>query len=285
MLIFVPSHQRTSRPQIASGPLPRLTEHLHRTFLVVPYGQGLAYKAAVDRDQLLVQVLETPEGLTGIGPTRHWIGEEAQRRGAAKFCMMDDDIDFLIRRSPANWQLEAQTTEQTAEMLDAIELWLDTVAMVGVSSREGNNRFGLTDAEGKQVGHANCPSMCPRDTRIMRLFAVRTADWLEMEHHRVEVMEDFDLTLQLLRAGRGNVNLAYYANGQKQTNSPCGCSTYRTHEVQDRAARRLAELHAPFVRLRIKENKTDREGLGTRTEVTIAWKRAAAEGYARVKAE
>ncbi len=91
-------------------------------------------------------------------------------------------------------------------------------------------------------------------------------------------MEDFDVQLQLLKRGLGNACLYYWAQGQSKTNAPGGCSLWRTHEVHEAAARRLAELHPGLVRLRQKANKTDAGGFGTRMEVTIAWKKAAGLG-------
>lgn len=270
MELYIPSHSRATEANVRMGPLLRLPRSWWpRTHYVVPHGQMEAYDAVLRGMGLpTFSVLETPEGMRGIGPTRHWIGQNAREREADKFVMMDDDIDFLVRRSPEHWQLQAQTPPQTEEMLGEIDHWLDHHASVGISSREGNNRCG--------IGGPRDPNMVAVATRVMRMFGCRTADWLEMEHGRVEVMEDFDLQLQLLRAGRGNCSLFYYANGQKMTNMPGGCSTYRTHEVQDTAARRLQQLHGEqLVRLRQKQNKTDAAGLGTRTEVTIYWKRAA----------
>lgn len=271
MNVYVPSHARATYANFAMGPLPRIpSEYRGVTHMVVPRGQGAIYAAELAKAELgWVRVLETPEGMRGIGPTRHWMGQHAAEHGADKFLMMDDDIDFLIRKSPEDWALRAQTEAESLDMFRTMENYLSSVAMVGISDRAGNNRPG--------VGGPDHPMLVACNTRIMRMFAVRTADWLEMEHGRVEVMEDFDLTLQLLRNGRGNVNLFYWANGQKMTNMEGGCSTYRTHEVQDRAARELQRLHGErFVALRLKQNKTDAEGLGTRTEVTIYWKKAAA---------
>jgi len=270
MHLYIPSHMRATEANVRMGPLLRLSPELRRrTHYVVPHGQLEAYDLVLRGLGIpTFDILETPEGMRGIGPTRHWIGEHAQSIGADKFVMMDDDIDFLVRKSADDWRLVAQTEEQTDEMFREIDHWLDTYASVGISSREGNNRAG--------VGGPRDENMVAIATRVMRMFGCRTADWLEMEHGRVEVMEDFDLQLQLLRAGRGNCCLFYYANGQKMTNMPGGCSTYRSHEVQDTAARRLQELHGDrLVRLRQKQNKTDAAGLGTRTEVTIFWKKAA----------
>lgn len=279
MLIYIPSTARATEANVRMGPLLRLpVEWQERTYYVVPEGQGQSYASTLaplmGEDWCEGHILETPGKVQGIARTRHWIAVDAQNRGADKLVMMDDDIDFLVRKSPEDWSLRAQTIEEAGQMLRDIGDMLGIHAMVGISSREGNNRVG--------VGAALDENMVALNTRIMRLWGLRVADWLAMEHGRVEVMEDFDVTLQLLRSGRTNANLFYYANGQKQTNMAGGCSTYRTHEVQDRSARRLQELHGErLVRLRQKQNKTDREGLGTRTEVTIFWKKAAAEGQQR----
>jgi hypothetical protein len=150
-------------------------------------------------------------------------------------------------------------------------LWMQSAlnehAHVSVSAREGNNRAG--------VGEAPLVSL---NTRTLRVLAYRTEEFLRAEHGRVPVMEDFDVNLQLLRAGHSNACASFWAQGQRMTNEAGGCSTYRTHELHEGAARRLAELHPGLVRLRQKQNKTDREGFGTRTEVTISWKAAYADG-------
>jgi hypothetical protein len=191
----------------------------------------------------------------------------AATAGHDKFIMMDDDVTFYRRRSPDCYNLRNATKDDTDTMLQTISCLLNEVASVGISSREGNNRAG--------IGHALADNLVVRNTRVMRVLAYRTADFLACEHDRVRVMEDFDVQLQLLRKGLGNACLYYWANGQPKTNAPGGCSIWRAHELHEAEARRLAELHPDFVRLRQKINKTDRDGFGTRTEVTIAWKAAA----------
>lgn len=272
MLLYIPSHARATPENVRMGPALRIPGALHaKTRYVVPYGQKEDYDAVLD--QTLgklreIEVIETPEHIRGIGPTRYWIGLDAKTRLADKFVMMDDDIDFLVRKSPEDWRLTGQTEDDSRQMFADMEYWLDRYASVGISSREGNNRSG--------IGGPRDDNMVSVATRVMRMFGCRTKDWLEMEHGRVEVMEDFDLQLQLLRAGRGNCCLFYYANGQKMTSMAGGCSTYRSHEVHEASARKLQELHGErLVRLRDKVNKTDREGFGSRKEVTIYWKKAA----------
>jgi hypothetical protein len=95
-----------------------------------------------------------------------------------------------------------------------------------------------------------------------------------MEHGRVEIMEDFDLNLQMLRAGYSSAVLYKYANGQGETNAPGGCSTFRTLELHNRNVAKLAELHPGFVKL--KTNRKTKSGgeLSNRHEATIYWKKA-----------
>lgn len=270
MLLYIPSHARATSDNVRMGPLLRIPFDMRgRVAYVVPHGQGDDYRGVLDgMEHEGVRVLETPEGMRGIGPTRHWIGIHAQSEGADKFVMMDDDIDFLVRKAPDDWRLTAQRDEDARQMFAEIDHHLDNYASVGISSREGNNRPG--------IGGPRDTNMIAVATRVMRMFGCRTKEWLAMEHGRVEVMEDFDLQLQLLRAGLGNCCLFYYANGQKMTSMAGGCSTYRTHELHEASARRLQELHGErLVRLRDKVNKTDREGFGSRKEVTIYWKKAA----------
>src|SRR5438552_1439496 len=87
-------------------------------------------------------------------------------------------------------------------------------------------------------------------------------------------MQEFATTLQLLRTGRKNAVIFYYAQGQRGSNSEGGCSIYRTPETHDRICRQLAKLHPGIVRLKEKQNKHSQRGFGTRTEVTVQWRAA-----------
>ncbi len=216
------------------------------------------------------RLLLTAGDYDGIAEKRLWIGEHARKEGHDKFVMLDDDIDFLVRKADDDWRLRAASGIEAIDMFAELEYRLDEYAMVAISPREGNNRLGIGSQRDLVV----------ENTRAMRILAFRTDDFLSVEHCRVPVMEDFDVTLQLLRSGRKNLVLGYWANGQKATNAPGGCSIWRTLELHNGAAERLAELHPQFVRTRIKENKTNNGGLERRTEVTVQWKRAFASSGA-----
>lgn len=262
MKIYIPSMARSGLKDIQSGPTSDMgPDLLERTMYVVPGEEVLLYRESLDAlGRQSVGVIACPE--RGIARTRLAIGEHAHDSGAEMFCMLDDDIRFLVRKSEDGWQLRGTEPGDVSQMFAAVSHWLNCgYSHVGVSAREGNNIAG--------VGGKDLRNEC---TRTIRFLAYRTEDFLGVEHGRVDVMEDFDVNLQLIEQGKPNVSLFYWAQGQKMTNAPGGCSTYRSHEVHERSAHRLAELHPRHVKLRTKNNKTDADGFGTRTEVTIMWK-------------
>ena len=258
--IYIPSRSRAHH--LATGTLGEIPRDMHSSVrIVVPRGQLDDYVYAVNEiEDSAATVLPCPA--RGIANTRKWIGEYAQSVMADKFLMLDDDLGFLIRRSPDTWRLRGTTAKEVRTMLNVVERRLDEYACVGISPREGQNRLAATKIEDV---YAN--------TRIIRALAFRTEEFLGCRHGRLQVMEDFDVLLQLLRQGHPNCQLTYFAQGQGSTQAPGGCSDYRTHESHEKSAKKLAAMHRPFVSLRQKQNKSGGE-FGHRTEVTIQWKQA-----------
>lgn len=267
MRIYVPSMSRFSPNELSAGVLSRIPVSMHpRVAYVVPADQTASYATGMSKVGYKPVIVPTEE--KGIALVRKFIGIHASKHQSENFVMLDDDIDFLMRKSADNWQLRAVEHAEVPKMMEHVEQLLKTHACVGTSAREGNNRAGV----------GSPAQLVAMNTRILRFLAFRTKEFNKCAHGRVEVMEDFDVQLQLLRAGFNTACSFYYANGQKMTSAPGGCSTYRTHSVQDASARKLSTLHPSFVNLRQKENKTDAAGFGTRTEVTIYWKKAAMAG-------
>lgn len=266
MLIAIPSRGRASG--LRTGTLSRIPLGLMpQTIIFTHASEQSQYEAAVPEAMRNAGIRVVPLEYDNIAQKRLLIGKAVMDLGIEKFVMLDDDIDFLVRRGADDWRLREANGQEALEMFRAMDHHLDRYAQVAISPREGNNRFGVGTAE--ELVH-EC-------TRAMRITAYRTRDFLSVQHNRVPVMEDIDVTLQLLSSGRANAVLAYWANGQKMTNAPGGCSIWRTHELHNGAANRLAELHPGLVTTRQKTNKTDRDGFGTRTEVTVYWKKAFAK--------
>lgn len=204
----------------------------------------------------------------GIDAVRRWIGATALTRNENKFLMLDDDLNFCVRKSAESFHLRPAEKGDVAAMLEWTDRMLDDYAHVSVSPRQANNVMEKGDSR----------TCLKYNKRTIRYLAYQTSPFLQMKHGRVPVMEDFDVNLQLLRSGRKNVVSYWWAQDQRETGSQGGCSSYRTLETHDAAARKLAELHHPFVKLRTKKNKGASTkfamGFVERTEVTIYWEKA-----------
>jgi hypothetical protein len=238
-------------------------------YLVVPPEQAVRYRNALfNASRQEVQVLECPE--KGIAKTRQWIGLLCKKKKWDKFAMFDDDLNFAVRKDASGNGLRPQENKDVVEMLAWIEKALDKYAHVGISPRDA--------AKTESVQSGNKPLIL-LNKRTLRTLCYRTADFLSVKHGRVEVMEDFDVNLQLIEKGLWNCQTYWWTNDQRQTGSPGGCASYRSHEVHEASARKLAELHAPFVTLREKENKAqvvkEAKAFQKRTEVTIYWEKCA----------
>lgn len=262
MMIFIPSRDRVLG--VRGGPLVQFSEEWRRrTRYVVPPDQSMRYcEQMINMGHSTGKVLEFEvPGKLDIAEKRKFIGEYCRDEGIDKFVVMDDDVHFVQRA--AIDRINLVWCDDVTDMLESIEGALDHYAHVGISMRQGNNNLGIGVYE----------ELHSENTRTCRVLAYRTEEFLSVEHGRVEVMEDFDVNLQLLRRGHKNLLIGWWAQDQKMTNAPGGCSTYRTHELHEASARKLAELHPGLVTLRQKKNKGG-GAFGSRTEVTIQWKKA-----------
>lgn len=264
--IYIPSRSRFTKIN-TSGTASKIPS-TYPVAIVVPTEQEESYKKYMKLPNAVV----IPSPAQGIENTRHWIGQMAESLNQPKFIMMDDDIiSFNVRRSPRDWQLVKSKPEDMVEMIKWIEKALDFYSHAGISPRANN----LIRLHGLPV--LGPPPISQENVRLLRVFGFQTKQFLSVEHGRVPVMEDFDVSLQLLRKGTKNIQAHYWSQDQAQTSSPGGCTDYRTLEIHNGAAEKLHSLHPEFVRLRQKANKGkvafNRE-FQNRTEVTIQWKDA-----------
>lgn len=221
-----------------------------------------------DREKELYSQYPTlvlPPHIQTIGATRQYLAEDPRYR---KVVMLDDDLVFATRRKDDPTKFVPSTEEDVGDMFWAIWEKLNDYAAVGVAPREGGNR------NTQQYLY---------NTRMMRVLGMRFDVLREhgIRFDRLPVMEDFDVTLQLLRLGYQNILLNEWVNNQGGSNTEGGCSSYRTLEVQAEAAGGLASLHPQFVTVVTKQTKTAWEGK-ERKDVRIQWKQAhASSGTAR----
>ena len=231
---------------------------------LVPYGQGKAYNDAGHGN-----VQETPEGVTGIAKRRQWCLE--QLATTDKVVMLDDDLRFDTRRTDDLSKFIVSTPQEVEELFVDIDNQLNKYKHLGVMTREGGNFHGEA-GQYIEVGRA---------TRVHGL-RVQDVRALGCRFDRLPLMEDMDMTLQLLRLGHPNVIVNYMVQGQGMSNAPGGCSVYRTPDLQAQAANGLAELHRPHVKTVEREVKSNwGEGFNKRLDVQVQWQKAYEEGKRR----
>lgn len=208
-----------------------------------------------------------PEQIRRLAPTRDWIIHDMVS-DHDKVVFLDDDLDFAVRR-PENRTLFRQPKPgDLTEMFGEISRQLQVYPMVGIGAREGGNRL---------------PEMYLENTRIMRVLAFRRS-YLKKKlitFSPLTVMEDFHVNLQILESGASTcVCNTWVSNQRNGSDASGGCSIYRTPDVQRESAEQLAARHPGFVKVVQKSTKSAWGG-GTRTDVVIQWKRAAAWGLKR----
>jgi hypothetical protein len=208
-------------------------------------------------------ILPVRDDLKGIANTRQVILDHCSDNNIDCCIMMDDDMQFYVRKEPGDWHLRYCDEEEIGDMLDLLEHWIlvDGFAHAGISPRQGNNN----ESELYILGSRMC-NFYAHNVKILEHYQLR---WDDMQ-----VMEDFNMTLKLLTLGYPNIVSFHYAWGQGSSNAPGGCSSYRTLEVQEHQANQLAEKFPRFVSTVKKKNKTGWEGMEERVDVYVQWKQA-----------
>jgi len=250
MRIYIPSRGRWHKQSTVKN-LPPIV--LPNVTIVVPVDEYENYA----RNMPMVEVV-SPDIPSGIGPCRQWCCEQEDK----KVIMMDDDLVFATRRADDPTKFRESTDQEIEHLIGSIDDSLDTYAHVGVSTREGGNRY-TKDYDW--------------NTRLLRVLAYRTDILAEEGIHfdQIPVMEDFYVGLSLLTRGYRNIKHNYMVHNQHGSGTEGGCSTYRDKDMQAQAAHKLADTFPEFVTAVEKETKGAWGG-GVRTDVRIQWKKALA---------
>jgi hypothetical protein len=248
--VVIPSSGRADR-QITLRQFP---EWLRRkVVLAVPSLERLDYEGAWPGQEVL------PLPCKGIAETRRRLMEWCPTRF---LLMIDDDMTFAYRPDMAKASLKSLPPGDRG-VTNLFVYWrslMRSYVHVGLSARQGNNHV--------HEPYKECCRMF--NTYMYDLPVVRH---LGVRYGRLPVMEDFDLTLQLLRLGYPNAVIYRWCWNQPGSNAPGGCSQYRTCEMQADAAARLAELHPGFVRV-VQKESANWDGMNRRMDVTVYWKKA-----------
>jgi len=252
MNIYIPTYQRANIIRTHKKFSDELLKKVH---LVIQPQEYEDYKKFEDK----MKIVMLPEGLKYYAPAFYWILKHAIANGEEKMMILDDDLDFAVRRVPGDYHIKPCTTEEIDELFDLIEDKLGEYAHVSVSPREGNNR--VTEEFGYNM-------------RYMRVLGYNLKYFKDYKFDRYpHTLTDFDTALQLLVKGHTSCVIYKYANGQGGSNAKGGCSTHRTMQVQAEACDILKSHFPDFVNVVTKKTKVAWGGQ-ERKDVIIAWKKA-----------
>lgn len=250
--LFIVSKGRHNK-QITLESLP--SKVLRITTLVVPRNEYENYRPVCEKYG--VCLIGAPEGIHHVATQRQYCTEICPTR---YFAMADDDIVFSYRNEEG--KLRPADAEKVQEMFDTIYAdLLNGVPAVGISPRFGNN---FTKEDYIEVGRMY--RIWAFDLSIYKKLGITMAPYPEF------LMEDFHWVLTFLENGYKNRVYYKYAQDDKGgSNAEGGCSTYRTAEVNKRAALWLMQHHPTAVSLTTKRGW---QGIERRTDVHVEWQKA-----------
>ena len=253
MIAFIPSMKRSDR-QTTFNTINQAIE----TIIVVPENEFTTYNSKFSG-----HVMACP--FKGIAPTRDFIIEHCINHGVEKFVMFDDDVTPQIRDE--DMKIRNSTPEEVQAAINWLEMTLDFYPHASWSVRSLDF---ATEGDWKSPG------------RMMHVLGYKTSA-LESNNFRCcnnvspdHVQDDFNLTLQLLTKGFPNCISLLYRSNVSSSNSKGGASTWRTIDIHNKSAKRMAELYPDFVKLR--EKKTWQGMEGTQYDITVQWKKAYEHG-------
>lgn len=264
--IVIPTYRRMPR-QATLGNLPE--SWMSRTTLVVDeHDAGLKKLYDLRGANIVVH----PPHIKTIAQKRAWIilnwGLVCD---TPKIFMLDDDLRFAVRDNidGGSVRLRQATSVDLEDHLRVLESFLDHYVHAGWSARQGNNNV----KDRRWVDN----------TRMMFALGYRCdllTKWHddgEIEIGRIELREDMDLTLQLLRRHHANtVDFDIATDQVAGYAARGGCSEQRTVADSDADAEKLAQLHPGLVKVVEKSYK----GSVNRKEVIVQWKKAFEESAA-----
>jgi hypothetical protein len=256
LTIYIPSTKREQKQLTWKKLPPTLRRH---AFIVVPRGEGSAYQAA----NTGANILECP--LKGIAPTRDWIIKHAGMKGNRYLVQLDDDLDLQRRRE----DMRITNVTTGPEYVEAFD-WIET-NLVEYGHCGWGTRFLAYKDERQFFENARMMYCLAYDIHKVQKAKAKFTRGLEWN----STMEDFNMTIQMLKAGfKNKVSLEWRAS-PRGTNASGGCSTWRTTSCASESAKKLEQMYPGLVMTRPKKAWAGmEEGL---LDVTVRWKKAYTE--------
>lgn len=233
------------------------------TQIIVPFKQKKEYENSLDWP-----IIGLPKEIPSfLAPQRKWVCDNSRHQ----FIFTIDD-DVLFEKRDKLLKLRKATYDEMNEMLELIykEVKEKKIPQVGISTRLGNNRVEEDYEDIARATRAYC-----YNREIILREKINFSPFNEL------VMDDFHITLCLLK--KGYLNRIYYSFAQSDfgSNTEGGCSLYRNFEVMKKNTQFMLHEHRGFVKIKMKKTKNSWEGFPRdengnyiRIDLIIFWKKA-----------
>lgn len=249
MEIYIPTRGR-SHLQRSYDNLPPSLQAI--TKLVVDANEEKDYKERFDN------VVALPKKVKGIASIRQHILENATDKHVI---MLDDDLVFQIKRGD---KILRSSNAEINRAFKLMEKWLNIgFAHTSMAIRSIAHTKDIQYMDNTRMMHVLCYDVekvlgagCSFTKGVTKDFS----------------MDDFHMTLQLLRKGFPNRVSYNYATSPSVSNSKGGASLWRTLESHNKSAMQLKKSHGDFVAVKEKCNWQGMDG--TRYDVIVQWKKA-----------
>lgn len=263
--IYIPTYRRPGKVRTLKF---MSQEAIRNTRLVVRPDEYEAYKKACPEMNILV----LHHTVSNLSQTRNYILSTCR----ARYCMMlDDDLEFKYRPDLGKWNLKAMHDnsmfdDMTTRMVEKMQS--DNLAHCAVSPVEGHSHYL---AEWNYLQRYMRAYIFDLDVvnSVVPPKGSMGPDARFMYRDEVNGCEDFDMALQLIKAGYPSVVFYAYAQTHESSNAMGGLSEYRNIEYHNNAMAELNKLWPKHVRLVERETKQSWGG-GKRIDVKVNWKKA-----------
>lgn len=254
--VFIPSYRRAGKVRT----LGFLSERcLKNVILIVRKNELEVYQKAYPG----INIAALSEGVNNLAQTRQEILDNC----ATRYCMMlDDDLEFKFRPDRSNWNLKPMPPEMFDKMCEE---------MVTKMKDEGLVHGAISPIE----GHSHYLDVWNYNLRYMRAVFYDTTVVKNFRYSNdCSGCEDFDLALQLVRAGKRSLSFYAYAQTHK-VNANGGLDKIGSVVQHNSAMEALKRRHPDFVRLVPKPKKVDKNGVCW-VDAVVSWKKAYESSFA-----
>lgn len=207
------------------------------------------------------QLITLPKRIEGLSPTRQWIQDNADDRFIVQ---MDDDLRSFSKKASHKTfaKLHIMTPSELLVMDAMFFKWLKT------------DRYGHCGM-GDRVQSSWASKPFQDNTQMARLMCYDrlAVSSVKARWDRTPLIQDKDITLQLLRCGVPNrVSLLHCYSESGMGKRKNGVALYRTGKLYDECVLNLAKLHPGLVT--VKASTRDHWSFKCTVQPRVAWSKA-----------